>query len=224
VAGDRFQFAMPEVGIGFFPDVGATWFLPRLAGEVGAYCALTGQRLRNADAVPAGIATHYVATTRFHELTEALTGTQSVDAVLNHFSERLGTGPLGTRREAIDRLFVGNRVEDIIAALDQEAISRSPDAGFAGATAAVIRGKSPLSLKIALAQLRRGKDWSFTECMKAEFRIVSRIVHGHDFYEGVRAVIIDKDLAARWDPPTLAKVSDEDVERHFGPIPNELVV
>jgi enoyl-CoA hydratase len=224
VAGDRFQFAMPEVGIGFFPDIGATWFLPRLPGEIGTYCALTGQRLRNADAVPAGIATHYVPTARLAELLEALTGTQPVDAVLDRASERLGTGPLAAHREAVDRLFVGNRVEDIIAALDREAISRSPDAGFASATAAVIRGKSPLSAKIALAQLRRGRDWSFTECMKAEFRIVSRVVRGHDFYEGVRAVIIDKDLATRWDPPSLARVSDEEVERHFAPIPEELAV
>jgi enoyl-CoA hydratase len=174
--------------------------------------------------VPAGVATHYVATTRFHELTEALAGSQSVDAILNRFGERLGTGPLAAHREAIDRLFAGNRAEDIIAALDKEAISRSTAAGFAGATAAVIRGKSPLSLKIALAQLRRGRDWSFTECMRAEFRIVSRIVRGHDFYEGVRAVIIDKDLRARWDPPTLADVTDDDVEAHFAPISEELAL
>lgn len=224
VAGDRFQFAMPEVGIGFFPDVGATWFLPRLAGEIGTYCALTGQRLRNADAVPAGVATHYVPTSRLSALLKELTSTQPVDTVLARFGEKLGTGPLTAYREAIGRLFVGNRVEDVIAALDREAISRSPDAGFASATAAVIRGKSPLSLKIALAQLRRGKDWSFTECMKAEFRIVSRIVHGSDFYEGVRAIIIDKDLAARWNPPTLAQVTDAEVERHFAPLPQELAV
>jgi enoyl-CoA hydratase len=224
VAGDRFLFAMPEVGIGFFPDVGATWFLPRLAGEVGTYCALTGQRLRNADAVPAGVATHYVASSRFAEVLEALTGAQSVDSVLNHYSERLGTGPLAAHRDAIDRLFIGNKVEDIITALDQEAISGSSDAGFAGATAAVIRGKSPLSLKIALSQLRRGKSWSFTDCMKAEYRIAFRIVYGHDFYEGVRALIIDKNLATSWNPPTLAQVTDEEVERHFAPIEQELVL
>jgi enoyl-CoA hydratase len=222
VAGDRFQFAMPEVGIGFFPDVGATWFLPRLPGEIGTYCALTGQRLRNADAVPAGVATHYVASTRFPEVLDALTGTQPVDAVLARFSEKLGTGPLATHREAIERLFSGDRLEDIIAALDRETVSRSGDAGFASATAALMRGKSPTSLKIALAQLRRGKEWSFAECMKAEFRIVSRVIYAKDFYEGVRAVIIDKDLAPRWNPPTLAQVSEADVENYFAPLPREL--
>ena len=88
---------------------------------------------------------------------------------------------------------------------------------FARATAASIRGKSPISLKIALAQLRRGRDLDFAECMRTEFRIVSRVVRGHDFYEGIRAVIIDKDQAPRWRPAALADVSDAEVERHFAP-------
>jgi len=222
VAGDRFQFAMPEVGIGFFPDVGATWFLPRLPGEVGTYCALTGERMKNADAVPAGIATHYVASWRFPQLVTALTDAGPVDAILNTFSERLGIGPLSFYRAAMDRLFSGDRVEDIVAALEAEAISRSAEAGWAGATVAALRGRSPTSLKIALAQVRRGRAWSFTDCMKTEFRIVSRIIHGHDFYEGVRAVIIDKDNAPRWTPDRLKQVHDDDVERHFAPLDVEL--
>jgi len=222
VAGDRFQFAMPEVGIGFFPDVGATWFLPRMPGELGTYCALTGERMRNADAVPAGIATHYVSSPRFPELIEALAGTVPVDAVVNAFAEKLGIGPISVYRQAIDRLFAGNSVEGIVQALDREAISRSSEAGWAGATSAVIRGKSPTSLKIALAQLRCGKDWSFADCMKAEYRIVSRIIYGHDFYEGVRAVIIDKDNAPRWKPERLAQVQDTDVQNYFAPLDAEL--
>ena len=222
VAGDRFQFAMPEVGIGFFPDVGATWFLPRLPGELGTYCALTGERMRNADAVPAGVATHYVPSARFAELIEALTGAAPVENVLGDFADKLGIGPLSVYRKAIDRLFAGGRVEDILAALDAEAISRSAEAGWAGATSAAMRGKCPLSMKLALAQMRRGREWSFTECMKAEYRIVSRIIHGHDFYEGVRAVIIDKDNAPRWKPERLVQVPDADVEAHFAPLDSEL--
>jgi enoyl-CoA hydratase len=222
VAGDKFQFAMPEVGIGFFPDVGATWFLPRLPGELGTYCALTGERVRNADAVPAGVATHYVASPRFPELLDALAGTVPVDAVVSAFAEKLGIGPLSIYRQAIDRLFSGERIEQILEALDRESISRNSEAGWAGATAAAIRGKSPTSLKIALAQLRRGKDWSFADCMKAEYRIVSRIIYGHDFYEGVRAVIIDKDNAPRWKPERLEQVSDADVESHFAPLDTDL--
>jgi enoyl-CoA hydratase len=222
VAGDKFQFAMPEVGIGFFPDVGATWFLPRRPGEFGTYCALTGERIKNADAAAAGITTHYVASSRFSALREALTGRESPDAVLGSFGERLGIGALSGYRAAMDRLFAGHRVEDILTALDREAVSGSHDAGWAGATAATIRGKSPTSLKIALAQLRRGREWSFTDCMKAEFRIVSRIIHGHDFQEGVRAAIIDKDNAPRWDPPRLAQVLEADIDRYFAPLETEL--
>jgi enoyl-CoA hydratase len=116
----------------------------------------------------------------------------------------------------------GDDVEGILAALDREAVSRSADAGWASATSALIRGKSPTSLKIALAQLRRAKHWSFAECMKAEFRIVSRIIEGHDFYEGVRAVIIDKDNIPRWKPATLAEVTAADVDRYFAPLAEEL--
>jgi len=113
VAGDKFQFAMPEVGIGFFPDVGATWFLPRMAGELGTYCALTGERLTSSDGCAAGIATHRVRSPRFGALLEGLIGTVPVDAVLSAFSEPAGEGPIMAKRAAIDRLFKGDRVEDI---------------------------------------------------------------------------------------------------------------
>jgi enoyl-CoA hydratase len=221
VAGDRFQFAMPEVGIGFFPDVGATWFFPRMPGELGTYCALTGDRLNAADACMAGAATHRVPSARFPELLEGLYGSVSVDAVLAAFAEPAGEGPLLARREAIDRLFASDRVEDILHALDNEL---GEHADWARATAANIRTKSPLSLKLALAQVRRGKAWDFATCMDAEFRIVSRVIRGHDFYEGVRAVIVDKDNKPRWRPPTLAEVSDADVERYFAPLDGDGLV
>ncbi len=156
VAGDRFTFAMPEVGIGFFPDVGATWFLPRMPGELGAYCALTGERFGIADAIAAGIATHRIPSARFGALLDGLTGTVSVDAVLSAFAEPAGEGPILARRGAIDRLFAGDRVEDILAALDREAAVGASDSEWAAKTAATLRTKSPLSLKIALAQVRRG--------------------------------------------------------------------
>jgi enoyl-CoA hydratase len=218
VAGDRFSFAMPEVGIGFFPDVGATWFLPRMPGELGTYCALTGERVGIADAVTSGIATHRIPSARFGALVEGLTGTVSVDAVLAAFSEPAGGGPIMQRMAAIDRLFAGDMVENILAALDREAVCGSADAEWAQKMAATLRTKSPLSLKLALAQVRRGRDWDFETCMRMEFRIVSRIIHGHDFYEGVRAVIVDKDNQPRWRPATLADVGEADVERHFAPL------
>src|SRR5947207_208533 len=117
VAGDRFSFAMPEVGIGFFPDIGATWFLPRMPGELGTWCALTGERLKTADAVAAGIATHHVRSERFADLTDALCGNVPVDALLGAFAEPVGQV---ADRATIDRLFAGDRVEDILDRLDSE--------------------------------------------------------------------------------------------------------
>ena len=214
VGGDRFLFAMPEVSIGFFPDVGATWFLPRLPGELGAYCALTGERLGPAEAVAATIATHRVSSARFPDLADALCGAVSVDATLAAFAEPAGAGRLDANRAAIDRLFKSDRVENILSALDAEAEASE----FAKATAATIRLKSPTSLKLALAQMRAGAKLSFQACMQTEFRIVSRVIHGHDFYEGVRAVIVDKDNAPHWRPAALADVSDAEIERHFAPL------
>jgi enoyl-CoA hydratase len=224
---------MPEVGIGFFPDVGATWFLPRLPGEIGTYCALTGDRLAAADAVAAGVATHRIASARFPELVEALCGAVAVDAMLAAFaasSSASGEGkgrdanPVGGRRAVIDRIFAAASVEDILVRLDAEAASGSGDARWAGEVAASIRAKAPLSLKIALAQMRRGRDWSFDQCMQAEFRIVSRVANGGDFYEGIRAVIIDKDNRPGWQPASLAEVTPASVEEYFAPLAVELAL
>ena len=196
-----------------------------MPGELGAYCALTGERFGIADGCGAGLATHRIPSARFGALLDGLAGTVSVDAVLAAFAEPAGEGPILARRAAIDRLFAGSQVEDILDALDGEAASGGADAEWAGKTAATMRAKSPLSLKLALAQVRRGKAWDFETCMRAEFRIVSRVIHGHDFYEGVRAVIVDKDNKPRWQPATLADVSEAEVERHFAPLgDHELVL
>ena len=224
VAGDRYVFAMPEVGIGFFPDVGATWFLPRLPGRLGTYCALTGERLNAADGIAGTIATHRVASERFAELRDALCGNISADAILAGFAEPPASASLAPHRAAIDRCFVYDRVEDILEALDREASGAGGDTAFAAATAKSMSTKSPTSLKLALAQMRAGHSLPFDACMQTEFRIVSRLIHGHDFYEGVRAVIIDKDNAPRWQPNRLADVTPEAIERHFAPLADELVL
>jgi enoyl-CoA hydratase len=219
VAGDRLAFAMPEVGIGFFPDVGGTFVLPRLAGEIGTYCALTADRLGPGDAVAAGLATHYVPSPRHGELLSALCSPVAVDAVLADFAASIAAGPIAERQGVIDRHFAGSEVEAILEGLDRE-----QDTGWEDKAAASIRSKAPLSLKIALAQIRRGAKWSFAECMRAEFRVVSRVLKGHDFYEGVRAVIIDKDNAPQWRPARLAEVDADEVDRHFAAIEQELDV
>jgi enoyl-CoA hydratase/carnithine racemase len=222
IAGDKFTFAMPEVGIGFFPDVGGTFFLPRLAGRIGTYCALTGERLDAAGAVAAGVATHRVPSAQFPSLIEALCRAVPLDVPLAEYAQPAASGAVAARAATIETLFGADRIEDILAALDARGAAGGADAEFASATAALIRSKSPTSLKIALAQMRRGATLDFSECMRTEFRIVSRVVRGHDFYEGVRAVIVDKDQAPHWQPSTLVAVSAAEIERHFAPLASEL--
>jgi enoyl-CoA hydratase len=223
VAGERYAFAMPEVGIGFFPDVGATYALPRLAGEIGTCCALTGERLKAADAVLAGAATHHVKSHRFAALLEALCGSDPVNAVLADFMESVGPGELVPRRRTIDRAFSWDSVEAILSALEREAQKITDQSEWSARTAQGIRAKSPTSLKLALAQMRYGRTHSFEACMAAEFRIVSRVVYGSDIAEGIRAVIVDKDNAPRWAPGDLAAVSNDLIARHFAALSgNEL--
>jgi enoyl-CoA hydratase len=222
VAGDGFLFAMPEAGIGFFPDVGASWFLPRLPGELGTYCGLIGDRLGPGDGTLAGIATHRVSSARFPDLVEALCGAVAVEAQLAAFAEPPGEGPVLARRGAIDRLFAAGEMAEILAALEREAAENGPNAAFARTAVAQLRQKAPLSLKLTLALLRRGRNLDFDECMRTEFRVASRVAEGHDFYEGIRSVIIDKDQAPQWQPATLEAVAQHDVERHFAPIADEL--
>jgi enoyl-CoA hydratase len=219
VAGDKYALAMPEVGIGFFPDVGGTYALPRLSGEIGSYLALTGERLKASDAVLSGAATHQVKSGHFAELLRALEGPDPVNAVLADFMEKPGAGELLPRRRVIDKAFSQGSVEAILSALDREAGKASDQSEWAAATAGTIRAKSPTSLKLALAQMRYGAIHAFEACMACEFRIVSRIVYGHDMYEGVRAVIIDKDNNPRWRPAVLADVTDAAIESYFQNLP-----
>src|SRR5882757_4774970 len=139
VAGDRYLFAMPEVGIGFFPDVGATWFLPRMPGELGTYCGLTGERLDATDGVGAGLATHRVRSAMFGDLVDALCSAVPTEALLNAFAQPVGEGAVVSRRGAIERLFKPDRVENILAELDAEAAASGANAGFARTAAATIR-------------------------------------------------------------------------------------
>jgi enoyl-CoA hydratase/carnithine racemase len=172
--------------------------------------------------VAAGVATHRVPSAQFPDLIETLCRPVPLDASLAACARPAAHGPVVSRRTAIETLFTGEQVEDILAALDAAGAAGGADAAFASAAAALIRTKSPTSLKIALAQMRRGSALDFGECMRTEFRIVSRVVRGHDFYEGIRAVIIDKDQAPHWQPSTLAAVSAAEVERHFAPLASEL--
>lgn len=212
VAGERYLFAMPEVGIGFFPDVGATYALPRLPGLTGTYIALTGDRIRAADALALGLATHAVKSEAISALREMLVAGASLDAALAAAAHDPGPALLDPHRPTIDRCFSAESILAILTCLDEAARHGSD---FAGRTAATIRTKSPTSLAIAFEQMRRGAGLSFEDAMRTEFRIVSRISEGHDFYEGVRATLIDKDGQPRWAPDALDAVRPEDIARHF---------
>lgn len=222
VAGERYLFAMPEVGIGFFPDVGATYALPRLPDASGVYLALTGDRVGQADALALGLASHAVPSARMAELAEALTGREPVEKTLAAFAQPPGPGRLAPERAAIAACFGAPTLPEILARLEAGAAAGE---AFAGKALATIRTKSPTSVAIAFEQMRRGAGLDFAEAMRTEFRIVSRIAHGHDFYEGVRAAVIDKDQAPSWRPASLEALDPDAVAAHFAPLgPAELVL
>jgi enoyl-CoA hydratase len=212
VADETMLFAMPETGIGLFPDVGGSYFLSRLPGETGMYLALTGARVKTADCVYLGVATHFVPAAKREALVEKLSGGDVPEAAIAALAEDAGTAPLAVHRERIDAAFSAPSVEGVLERLDRDG------SDWARETAATIRTKSPTSLKVTYRQVREGKKLGFDECMRMEYRMVNRIMAGHDFYEGVRATIIDKDGAPKWAPTELAGVSDADVAAYFAPL------
>lgn len=224
IATERLMFAMPETAIGLFPDVGGGWFLPRLPGEMGLYLALTGARLDAAGAVALGIATHYVPSARLEGFEAALAttvdssnnGRVAVNDVLQRFAEPPQADPTADYRALVDRCFAADSVEGILDALDREAADGS---AFAGETAATLRHKCPTSLKISFEQIRRGRGMSsLAEVLTMEYRLSQHCMEGSEFFEGIRAVLVDKDHAPKWRPDTLAGVTKELVDRHFAPL------
>jgi enoyl-CoA hydratase len=226
VATERTLFAMPETAIGLFPDVGATRFLNRCPGHIGCYLGLTGARLGAADTLYCGFATHFVPRDQVAELVKALgravwkteRKSDGVDAVLTRLIKDLGLAPLAALRPAIDRCFAGGSVEVILAALAAEAAGGGAHAGWAAETRAGLLTKSPTSLKITLRQLMIGRDYDLEAALALEYRLTQHVMAAHDFYEGVRAMLIDKDQAPRWRPATLAEVGDGAVDAYFAPI------
>jgi enoyl-CoA hydratase len=212
VADETTTFAMPETGIGLFPDVGGSYFLPRCPGELGMYLALTGTRLGTGDALYAGVATHYVPRNHHDQLIGRLVKGERPDAAFGALAQAQSPGSLPDRGGAIDRIFCMSSVEAILDALDAEA------SDWARETAATIRTKSPTSTKLTFRQLREGRRLAFDDCMRMEFRMVNRVIEGHDFYEGVRATILDKDNAPKWLPSELATVSSSDIDAYFKPL------
>ena len=215
VGTERTTFAMPETGIGLFPDVGGSWFLPRLHGGAGAWLALTGARLKAAGCEILGIVTDVLPSASLPDFKARFAeDPAAVETLLTELQSDPGRSAMIEHHDEIDRLFRGNTVEDIVAALEADGSK------WALAQRAIIAGKSPTSSKVALRQLRLGGAMTdFADVMRMEMRIAARLVMAPDFREGVRAVIVDKDNRPKWMPGTLEAVSDAAIEAIFAPLP-----
>ena len=222
VATERTVFAMPETGIGLFPDVGATYVLPRLPGAVGMYLGLTSVRLGAADCLHLGLGTHHVPADRLADLRRALRGAGSeagsadaVDGLIARYqTDPPGPPPLAEIRERVDACFGGETLDDVLAALEAE------PGGWGREQLAILGRKSPTSLRVTFRALREGAALDFDGCMRMEYRLVRRFLEGHDLFEGIRALLIDKDNAPRWRPATLDGVAPADVDAYFAPLPD----
>ncbi|MDB5429659.1 MAG: enoyl-CoA hydratase [Caulobacter sp.] len=214
IASENTVFAMPETGIGLFPDVGGGWYLPRLPGKAGLWLALTGARIKGADCVALGIATHFIESAQYETLKPVVFESyQNLDVLLS-LAEKGARHETTIDRAAVDLLFSGESVEDIFAALEADGSE------WAAKHLAVLKTKSPQTLKVAFRQLQHGAALTrFADNMAMEYRIGARVVQRHDFLEGVRAVIIDKDNAPQWNPATLEDVTDALLDDIFAPLP-----
>lgn len=209
VATEKTLFAMPETAIGLIPDVGGTHALGHMAGELGTFLGLTGERLKAADCLYAGIATHYVSSSDIESLIVALAQPGAdVASVLASVHQDPGASPLALHEVAINRYFSYETVGEILADLSMgdEWALKLRDKLF---------GFSPTSMKLTLQAIRAAKGLTLAQALTQEYRIVCQIKHGHDFYEGVRAQLMDKDKKPRWKPAALSDVTTEMVDAHF---------
>lgn len=227
IATERTLFAMPETTIGFFPDVGGSFFLPRLDGELGTYLALTSERLAGVQAFYAGIATHFIHSSALANLTSRLAELVFKDyaslperlSLINRTIAEFSTGlPQekimfgGNLRKSIDRCFSKSTVEDILTALEAE----TENTEWAQKTIKTLKQRSPTALKVTLRQLRVGREWSISETFQREEKIAARFMEHPDFVEGVTARLVNKPpTQPSWQPATLGEVTDQHVDEFF---------
>jgi enoyl-CoA hydratase len=216
LADPTMSFAMPETGIGFVPDIGSSHFLSRCPGRLGLYLGLTGVRLGAADAQAAGLIDGIVARADFDALLARLADGEAPQAAAEGFLRKLSGGELAPHLRRIDAVFSAPSVESVLERLDRDASS------FARDTADVLRSRSPGSLKIVFRQLQTARGLTLKQCLALEYRLAMRVIARHDFIEGVRAALVDKDRSPRWNPPSLAAVPEQDIEAAFAPLAREL--
>jgi enoyl-CoA hydratase len=219
VVTERTKLAMPEVGLGFFPDVGGTWLLSRSPGEIGTYFGLTGQTMNGPDAVYARFADAVVPSSKLAVLREALVnlragvGSTEVKTAIDHFATGETSGPVAAMQSQIDRWFAHERMQDIVAALQREGSKQ------AQSTLKTLNEKSPRGMVVALKLLRLARTSSSLEqCLVREYRAALEVFSSDDFREGVRAAVIDKDRSPRWSPPRIEDVTPEMIAPYFAEI------
>jgi enoyl-CoA hydratase len=216
VATENTKFAMPETGIGLFPDVGGGWYLSRLEGRVGQYLALTGSRVAGAECLALGLATHYLPSSALVEAKARIASedVEHLDGILSTLSETPPASKIVETLLQINRHFASDQFEDILESLEGD------ESEWAMKELAALRTKSPQTCKVALRQLAESlKLTDFADNMAMEYRIASRVLVRPDFAEGVRAVIVDKDNAPQWDPATAEGVTEALVDAIFAPLP-----
>ena len=204
LADETLSFAMPETAIGFIPDIGASYFLSRLPDQIGLYLGLTATRIGFGDALDAGLVTHAVRKDDFEAAIEELARGAAVEKTVRSFARKPPAGPLSAQRRSLATFFGAASVEAILERLDR-------DGGeFARAVAQELRSRSPTSLKLVFRQLREARRLTLEQCLAMELRLALRTLEGHDFREGVRAALVDKDRNPKWQPSSLAAVGNLD--------------
>ena len=217
IATDRTMFAMPETGIGFHPDVGGAYFLPRLPGETGMWMGLTGARLKAPDAIAIGLATHYTPAGDVERLIASLeaadlSGEDDLEILLEEHSGDPGDSDLAATQGLIDAAFAGDDIAAMLARMEEAGDSWSVK------QASILKSKSPTSLVMTLKALRKGAGLSFEDVMRQDLRLSMACLAGTDFHEGVRAVIVDKDNSPQWSPASLDAVDAAAIEKAFDPL------
>jgi enoyl-CoA hydratase len=218
VATENTKFAMPETGIGLFPDVGGGWYLSRLEGRVGQYLALTGARVAGSGCLALGLATHYLPTEALADAKARIASEDAdrIDGILGTLATTPSPSKIIENLFDINRHFASDKLEDIIASLEND------DSDWAMKELATLRSKSPQTCKVALRQLSDSLTLGdFAANMAMEYRIGSRVLLRPDFAEGVRAVIVDKDHAPKWNPARPEDVSDALIDSIFAPLPED---
>jgi enoyl-CoA hydratase len=215
IATENTRLAMPETGIGLFPDVGGGWYLPRLPGRVGEFMALTGARLDGAECQYLGLATHYVEQEKLPDMIDRIATTpQRVQGPIGAFAGSPPEARIEQSLPQITRFFASDSFEEILAALEAD------ESDWAQTEFGTLKTKSPLSCKVSLRLMAEGAQRSsFADEMRAEYALAGRVVRTHDFREGVRALLIDKSGDPQWDPATPEEVTQEMLDVLFAPLP-----